>query len=86
MQATQAILRLPAVKQCTGLSRSTIYERIAKSEFVPPMKLGGNQTARASGWYASEIAAIASAYAAGWSSDQIQDLVKRLTAARKAAA
>ncbi len=47
----QSILRLPAVKACTGLSRSTIYLRISKSSFPTPISLGG----RAVGWLENEI-------------------------------
>jgi prophage regulatory protein len=45
------ILRLPAVKTRTGLSRSTIYERISQGTFPKPLSLG----ARAVGWLESEI-------------------------------
>jgi len=45
------ILRLPSVKTCTGLSRSTIYLRIAKGEFPAAISLGG----RAVGWLEEEI-------------------------------
>jgi prophage regulatory protein len=47
----QTILRLPAVKARTGLSRSTIYSRIAKQEFPRPVSLGP----RAVGWLDAEI-------------------------------
>jgi len=46
-----AILRLPAVKARTGLSRSTIYLRISDGRFPKPISLGG----RAVGWVESEI-------------------------------
>ncbi len=46
-----AILRLPAVKKCTGLSRSTVYLRIAQGSFPKPVSLG----ARAVGWLEAEI-------------------------------
>jgi len=46
-----SILRLPAVKARTGLSRSTIYLRVANDEFPKPISLGG----RAVGWLESEI-------------------------------
>jgi prophage regulatory protein len=46
-----SILRLPAVKARTGLSRSTIYLRVAESTFPKPVSLGG----RAIGWVESEI-------------------------------
>jgi prophage regulatory protein len=45
------ILRLPAVKTSTGLSRSTIYLRIAQGTFPKPVGLGG----RAVGWLEAEI-------------------------------
>lgn len=45
------ILRLPAVRSRTGLSRSTIYLRIANGEFPKPVSLGG----RAVGWLEADI-------------------------------
>lgn len=45
------ILRLPAVKARTGLSRSTIYLRVSGGTFPKPVSLGG----RAVGWIESEI-------------------------------
>lgn len=45
------ILRLPAVKARTGLSRSTIYLRAAQGGFPRPINLG----ARAVGWLESDI-------------------------------
>ncbi|MCP3679810.1 MAG: AlpA family transcriptional regulator [Gammaproteobacteria bacterium] len=45
------MLRLPEVKQRTGLSRSTIYQRIAHGIFPHPIPLGG----RAVGWDEKEI-------------------------------
>jgi prophage regulatory protein len=45
------ILRLPIVKELTGLSRSTIYLRISKNEFPAPISLGG----RAVGWVEADI-------------------------------
>jgi len=46
-----AILRLPTVKARTGLSRSTIYLRVADGTFPRPLSLG----ARAVGWLESEV-------------------------------
>ncbi|MGQ0699869.1 MAG: helix-turn-helix transcriptional regulator [Panacagrimonas sp.] len=46
-------LRLPAVKAATGLSRSTIYDRISKGTFPAPVSMGGKAVA----WPASEIGA-----------------------------
>ena len=48
---TNFILRLPAVKLRTGLSRSSIYLRISQGKFPAPVSLG----ARAVGWIESEI-------------------------------
>jgi prophage regulatory protein len=45
------ILRLPTVKDRTGLSRSTIYLRISEGSFPKPISLG----ARAVGWVEFEI-------------------------------
>lgn len=50
---TDTILRLPAVKAITGLSRSTIYARIAEGTFPKSVSLGG----RAVGWLRSEVEA-----------------------------
>jgi prophage regulatory protein len=46
-----AILRLPAVKARTGLSRSTIYLRVSEDRFPKPVSLGP----RAVGWVESDI-------------------------------
>jgi len=45
------ILRLPAVKTRTGLSRSTTYLRVSQGRFPKPVSLG----MRAVGWVESEI-------------------------------
>jgi prophage regulatory protein len=45
------ILRLPDVLHRTGLSRSTIYMRIASGEFLKPVSLGR----RAVGWKYSDL-------------------------------
>ncbi|MGB6689949.1 MAG: AlpA family transcriptional regulator [Terracidiphilus sp.] len=44
-------LRLPAVKQITGLGKTTLYARINAGEFPAPVKLGG----RAVGWIEEEV-------------------------------
>jgi len=46
------ILRRKQVEARTGLSRSTIYARIAEGSFPRPIDLGGG---RAVGWIESEI-------------------------------
>ena len=48
-----SLIRLPAVKERTGLSRSTIYNRISQGTFPRPVGLGG----RAVGWLQSEVEA-----------------------------
>jgi prophage regulatory protein len=45
------ILRLPAVKARTGLSRTTIYNRVNNGSFPKPIKIG----VRAIGWLESNI-------------------------------
>ena len=45
------ILRLPKVKERTGLSRSSIYLYISEGRFPEPISLG----ARAVGWIEEEI-------------------------------
>ena len=53
------ILRLPTVKNRTGLSRSSIYLRLSEGQFPKPISLG----ARAIGWIESDIE--------GWIKDRI---------------
>lgn len=53
MGSPEKILRLPAVKALCGLSRSTIYGRIALGEFPKPISLG----ARSIGFLESEVSA-----------------------------
>ena len=49
----ETILRLPAVKARVGLSRSTLYQRIADGLFPAPIRLGP----RAVGWLEADIEA-----------------------------
>jgi len=56
----QTILRRKQVETRTGLSRSTIYERIKTGTFPAPVSIG----AKAVGWLESEIDA--------WLTTQIQ--------------
>jgi prophage regulatory protein len=46
-----SFLRLPQVKQRTGLSRSTIYARMRNGDFPSPINLG----ARAVAWLDHEV-------------------------------
>jgi len=76
------ILRLPAVKSESGLSRSTVYLRISQGLWTKPISLG----ARAVGWPSSEVAAINAARIAGKTDKEIRALVVKLEAVRKSAA
>jgi prophage regulatory protein len=78
---THTILRLPAVRTSTGLSRSTLYLRIEQGLLTKPVSLGG----RAVGWPANEVAALNTARIAGKSDAEVRDLVVKLEAARKTA-
>lgn len=75
------ILRLPAVKSESGLSRSTIYLRVSQGLWTKPVALGR----RAVGWPSDEVEAINAARIAGNTDDEIRILVKKLEVARKAA-
>ena len=77
----RTILRIPAVKSYSGLSRSTIYLRIAQGLWTKPVSLG----ARAVGWPSDEVEAINAARIAGKTDEEVRALVAKLEAARKAA-
>jgi len=57
----KTIWRLPVVMARTGLGRSSIYDKIGKDEFPPPINLGP----RAVGWIAEEVEE--------WIQDRIND-------------
>lgn len=78
----QTILRLPAVRTESGLSRSTLYLRISQGLWPKPVSLG----ARAVGWPATEVAAVNAARIAGKSDQEVRLLVAKLEAGRKALA
>jgi prophage regulatory protein len=75
---TPTILRLPAIKATTGLSRSTIYLRISQGLMPRPISLGG----RAVGLPSHEVSAINLARIAGKSDGEIRELVTQLENAR----
>jgi len=72
---------MPAVKSESGLSRSTIYLRIAEGLWTKPVSLG----VRAVGWPSDEVDALNAARIAGKSDDEIRELVTKLEAARTVA-
>lgn len=74
-----AILRLPAVLQARGRSRSTHYLDIGQGLFTRPVSLG----ARSVGWPEHEVAALNEARIAGKSEAEIRSLVLSLEASRK---
>lgn len=45
------IIRLPDVKETTGLAKSTIYKKVAANEFPKPIPLGSKSV----GWLESEV-------------------------------
>ncbi|MBU6951617.1 AlpA family transcriptional regulator [Hahella sp. HN01] len=47
----EMIFRIKETTKLTGLSRSTIYERVANGSFPPPVHLGE----RAVGWFESSL-------------------------------
>ena len=53
---TDRLVRLPAAIEQTGLSRSTIYRRMAEGTFPLAVDVGGGQVR----WWQSEITAWAS--------------------------
>ncbi|TFW33594.1 helix-turn-helix transcriptional regulator [Massilia horti] len=69
------ILRIKAVKELTGLGRSSIYDKIKRNEFPPPISLGP----RAVGWLVSDLDSWIKAQAASsprhvaWHADQSGD-------------
>jgi prophage regulatory protein len=51
MEATDRILRINAVLEMTGLSRSTLYRKIERGEFPKQIKL----SERCAGWRQSAV-------------------------------
>lgn len=76
---TYTILRLPAVLNETGKSRSSHYLDVQLGLFTRPVQIG----VRAVGWPSSEVSAINAARIAGKLDEEIRALVIRLEAARK---
>lgn len=72
------ISRLADVLDACGLSRSTLYLRVADGTFTSPVPLGS----RLVGWPAAEVDAINKARIAGKSEDDIRALVAALEKAR----
>ena len=79
MDIIENFLRLPAVLERTGTSRSQIYKDIFEGLFTPPVPMGP----RAVGWPKSEVVAITSARISGQSDEEIRELVIRLESVRR---
>ena len=73
-----SILRLPAVKARTGLSRSTVYLHVSQGLWTKPVKIGP----QASGWPDGEVEELIQARIAGKSDEEIRLLVAKLEADR----
>jgi prophage regulatory protein len=56
-----ALLRISTVQAITGLSRSTIYAKVARREFPPPLRLGARCTRFRAGAITAWLAAQAGA-------------------------
>lgn len=79
----EALIPLPEVLSRRGRSKSRIYKDVAEGLFPEPIHQNGSRRVV---WPASEVTAINAAVVAGKSDDEIRELVRSLTAARKAAA
>jgi prophage regulatory protein len=73
-RTTFRFLRLPEVRRITGLSKSSIYARIAEGTFPAPVPLGG----KAVGWIEAEVNQ--------WVYDRISDARTKTTQPQRAAA
>lgn len=74
------LLRLPAVLNLTGLSRSALYVRVAQGLFPRQVSIGPKSV----GWRAHEVEAVIEAWVAGEGPDAVKELVARLQASRPA--
>lgn len=74
-----SILRIPAARNQSGYSRSTIYLRISQGLWTKPVRLGP----RAVGWPSSEIEVLNAARISGKTDDEIRQLVQSLHTKRK---
>lgn len=72
------LLRLPAVLDRCGDSRSTTYQKIADGVFCPPVRIGPRSVA----FPEHEVEAILRSRIAGKSQEEIRTLVTQLVAAR----
>ena len=78
---TCKILRLPSLREQTGYSRSTLYQRVADGLWTHPVPIG----LRAVGWPDTEVSTLIAARIAGKTLPEIRELVLKLEAARASA-
>jgi prophage regulatory protein len=78
----KSLQRIRTVCDRIGFGRSTVYEHISDGTLPPPIRIGPKWSA----WPSDEIDALLAARVAGWSDDQIRELVTRLVALRVNAA
>ena len=74
----EKIIRRTTVLENTGWSKSTLYNRLKDGLFPAPISLG----ARAVGFVESECDKVIQAMIAGYSEQQLKDLVQDLVANR----
>lgn len=78
MNESSFINRPRQVAQRAAISRSTFYEQVTSRLWPKPIRLGG----RAVGLPESEVTAILRARVAGYSDDELRELVRTIEAAR----
>jgi prophage regulatory protein len=71
-------LKKALVLKQTSFSHAYLYLRIRKGKFPSPVKIG-----RSSVWIDSEVNTMCKAIAAGYTDDQLKELVAKLEADRK---
>ncbi len=78
MNENSCINRPRQIAQRAAICRSTFYEQVSSGLWPKPIRLGG----RAVGLPESEVTAILRARVAGYSDDELRELVRTIEAAR----
>ena len=73
------LLRKTEVLNRTGLCKSTIYNKISKGTFPPPISISRRSVA----WPEYEIDAVIRAFISGKSEDEVKHLVHEMVEARE---
>lgn len=82
IQFEHRVIRKAEALAISGLSNTTIFEQTKNGEFPPPINVG----TRAVAYFEREIQAVIAARAAGYSSEEIKELVSNLVEQRKKSA